>query len=105
MVSRFESQRDLSHICAVRSPAIGSHKPHCTCIGADERCFAHFIETAATGRREDALLLATLMVREDAAPLAVAHAQHLGLALMRMDIGDAGTASAGPRNDNPETVE
>lgn len=79
------------------------HKPDCICVGTDERCFAHFIETAATGQREDALLLASLMVREDAAPLVVAHAQRLGLALMRMDMGGGDSAPAKHRNDNPDT--
>lgn len=55
------------------------------------------------GRREDALLLATLMVREDAAPQAIANAQRRGVALTCMDLGNADSVVAEHRNCNPET--
>lgn len=57
---------------------------HCKCFGADEFCFANFIATAAEGEREDALLIATWLVRPDVAPLVVALAAEVGLALKRM---------------------
>jgi len=38
------------------------HQPHCSCVGADEAVFAHFIMLAATGEREDAMLVGSLIV-------------------------------------------
>lgn len=60
------------------------HSIHCKFIGADESCFASFIATAATGQREDAMLIATLLVRPDVAPLVSSLAADFGLALARM---------------------
>lgn len=60
------------------------HSIQCKCIGADESCFASFIATAATGQREDAMLIATLLVRPDVAPLVSSLAADFGLALARM---------------------
>lgn len=62
------------------------HSVHCKCLGADESCFANFIVTAATGERDDAMLIATLLVRADVAPLITALATDFGLALMRMNL-------------------
>lgn len=60
------------------------HPVRCRCLGADEACFAAFIATAATGAREDAMLMATLLVRPDVAPLMASLAADFGLALLRM---------------------
>ncbi|MGR3760223.1 hypothetical protein ACUXV3_08820 [Roseobacteraceae bacterium NS-SX3] len=38
------------------------HGLSCTCLGADESCFAHLVASAAEGQDEDALLLAALLV-------------------------------------------
>ena len=38
------------------------HRPQCCCVGADEAVFAHVVMVAATGAREDAMLLASLML-------------------------------------------
>ena len=38
------------------------HSIECRCLGGDEACFANLVATAAEGEREDALLMATLMV-------------------------------------------
>ncbi len=54
------------------------HQSSCACLGADESCFAHFIANAAEGRREDALLMATLMVRGDCVLHLLAQAEILG---------------------------
>jgi hypothetical protein len=50
-------------------------------LGADEAWFANFMATAATGEREDALMLATLMIRHDIAPMLADLAQQFGLGL------------------------
>lgn len=60
------------------------HAAGCACLGADEACFANFIATATTGEREDALLMAMLLVRPDVAPHLCATAMNLGLALKQM---------------------
>ncbi|SMY06333.1 hypothetical protein [Flavimaricola marinus] len=77
------------------------HSVKCKCLGADESCFANFIATAATGEREDAMLIATLLVRPDVAPLIASLAADFGHALMRM-------SPAAPRDlspsQNPQTL-
>jgi len=55
----------------------------CAAVAADEAVFAQFVATAATGQREDALLMAMLIVRPDLAPLAASLGQRLGLAYLR----------------------
>ncbi len=74
------------------------HALSCSCVGGDEACFASFVATAATGEAEDALLLATLMVRADVAPLLLAQGRVAGLALRRMELRarQAGAAADAP---------
>ncbi|WP_316013344.1 hypothetical protein [Roseobacter sp. HKCCA0434] len=56
----------------------------CACISGDESAFGHMIACAAMGEREDAILLASLLVRPDAwLPLAI-RAEQVGLDLARM---------------------
>ncbi|WP_179380819.1 hypothetical protein [Jannaschia marina] len=74
------------------------HSLRCACVGADESCFATFIATASGGEREDAMLIATLLVRADVAPLVAALASDVGLAFRRMNLKD-------PRAQMPEPHE
>ncbi len=62
------------------------HAVDCKCIGADEACFANFISNAAFGDRDDAMLIATLIVRPDVAPMITSLAADFGLALKRMNL-------------------
>ena len=62
------------------------HAINCKCIGSDESCFANFIATAATGEHEDAMLIATLLVRPDIGPIITSLAVDFGLALMLMNL-------------------
>lgn len=62
------------------------HSTTCKCLGSDEACFANFVAAATTGEREDALMIATLLVRADMAPLMTAMASDFGLALKRMHL-------------------
>jgi hypothetical protein len=82
-----QSFEDLCRLCAKhgRRPLM-RHSINCKCIGSDESCFANFIAAAATGEREDAMLIATLLVRPDVAPLITALAANFGHALMRMNL-------------------
>ncbi|MGJ8627398.1 MAG: hypothetical protein ACSHXB_10615 [Sulfitobacter sp.] len=78
---------DLCSLCTRhgRRPLM-RHSVNCKCLGSDESCFANFIATAATGDREDAMLIATLLVRPDVAPLITSLAADFGLALKRMKL-------------------
>ena len=76
---------ELCSLCARhgRRPLM-RHTVHCKCLGSDASCFANFIATATDGEREDAMLIATLLVRPDMAPIAASLAADFGLALKRM---------------------
>jgi len=63
------------------------HSVSCKCLGADESCFANFVAAAAEGENEDAIMIATLLVRPDMAPCLMAVAAQFGLALKRMTTG------------------
>ncbi|MEP1536059.1 MAG: hypothetical protein ABJQ34_02780 [Paracoccaceae bacterium] len=78
---------DLFRLCSQhgRRPLM-RHSVHCKCLGSDESCFANFIGTAATGDRDDAMFIATLLVRADVAPLVTSLATDFGLALKRMHL-------------------
>lgn len=80
-----ESLDQLCTLCARhgRRP-IMRRSVTCRCLGADESCFANFIGAASSGARDDAFLLASLMVRPDFAPCLVGLAETFGLALRQM---------------------
>lgn len=75
----------LCSLCAHhgRRPLI-RHGLGCGCLGADENCFAQMIAAAAEGAREDAMMMASLIVRPDYAPALASLSEELGLALRRM---------------------
>ncbi len=82
--------KSFEHLCSLcsqygRRPLM-RHSVSCKCLGSDESCFANFIAAAATGEREDAMLIATLLVRPDVAPLITSLAADFGLALKRMNL-------------------
>jgi len=78
---------ELCGLCAKhgRRPLM-RHSVECKCLGADEACFANFIATATEGEREDALMIAMLLVRPDVAPLIASLAAEFGLAIKRMHL-------------------
>jgi hypothetical protein len=82
-----QSFEQLCSLCTShgRRPLL-RHSVHCKCLGGDESCFANFIAAAAEGEREDAMLIATLLVRADVAPLIASCAADFGLALKRMHL-------------------
>lgn len=69
-------------LAASRRPLM-RHDRGCPCLGADEAVLAALVQAATEGEREDALLLACLLVRPDLAPRLVHLAQAAGLALAR----------------------
>jgi hypothetical protein len=60
-----------------------SHAPGCPCAGGDECVFARLVALAAEGAREEAILMAALIVRADLALPLAALAEEVGLGLMR----------------------
>ena len=67
------------------------HGLGCKCLGADESCFANFIGYASECRREDAALIASLLVTPDLCMPMAALAQTFGLALRRMALAELPT--------------
>ena len=65
-----------------RRPLMG-HALDCPCAGSDECVFARFVALAAEGAREDAVLIAALIVRADVALGLASLAELVGLGLMR----------------------
>lgn len=82
-----EAFGELCGMCARhgRRPMM-RHALHCKCVGADEASFAHFIAAAAEGDRDDAMMIAILLVRPDVAPLVTSLAADFGLALKQMNL-------------------
>lgn len=75
------------------------HHLGCVCLGADEACFANLVAAATEGQREDAMLIATLLVRPDMAPGLVALAESFGIAVRRIaQSGDRPRESGHPQN-------
>jgi hypothetical protein len=89
---------DLAGILgAARRRPLACHAPLCPCVGADEAAFARFVQEAALGEREDALLLASLVVEARAIAALTEAAQRLGLHLHRATLRDV-RAPAGARS-------
>lgn len=85
--------RSFEHLCDLcvrlgRRPLM-RHDLTCQCLGADEACFATFVAAATASDREDAFLIATILVRADVAICLIDHAQAFGLALKRMALRSA----------------
>jgi hypothetical protein len=70
------------------------HGLDCRCVGGDECAFAHLVAAAAGGEREDALLMASLLVPPGLAPEAVELAGQFGLGLRRMAVSYRPAAGA-----------
>lgn len=62
------------------------HQRHCSCVGADEAVFAHFVMLAATGEREDAMLVGSLIVEGPLLMAVTEAARQAGLCLYRAQI-------------------
>ncbi|NRB36812.1 MAG: hypothetical protein HRU31_19255, partial [Rhodobacteraceae bacterium] len=80
--------KSLETLCQVitdhaRRPVM-RHEVTCACLGADEAIFAHFIAASGAGEREEAMMFAMLLVRADFAPLMLAEAEALALALKQI---------------------
>ncbi|MEM7742458.1 MAG: hypothetical protein AAF409_02000 [Pseudomonadota bacterium] len=63
------------------------HAVTCRCLGAHEAVFATLVASATRGDREDAMLMAALLVRSDIAVPMTDLAQQFGLALQSIERG------------------
>ncbi|MCB1336961.1 MAG: hypothetical protein KDK10_05735 [Maritimibacter sp.] len=83
----------LSDLCEVYGRrALMRHHVSCRHVGADEACLARLVDAAARGERDDAMLIATLIVRADVAAGLVCEAEQAAAALARI----AGGPPPGP---------
>ena len=85
-----KSLQAFDRLCALC--ALHGHQPmikrtvNCHYLGSDEACFANFITTAADGVQADAMLIATLLVPPNIAPLITSLATDFGMALKQMHL-------------------
>lgn len=95
-----ETLRALEEVCGICARhgrrSLMRHQPRCKCRGADEACIANLVSCATDGDREDAMLIATLMLRPDFAPHLAAAAQVFGLGLKRMALCQGSQAAFDP---------
>lgn len=73
-----------SHCARYGRRPLMRHALTCSCLGADECCFANLIALAGEGEREDAALVASLIVRPDLALGVADLAQEVALNFRRM---------------------
>ena len=81
------------------------HGLACRCVGSDEAVFAHLLALAAMGEREDARLVASLLLPAALSDRAVDHAREAGLAMARLSLrGDASAPSPIPVHPHPTRI-
>jgi hypothetical protein len=87
-LAAFETLQDLTDVLSstMRRP-LRCHAPGCSCVGLDEAAFARFVEEAALGEREDALMLASVLVQARGILPVTEAASRLGLCLHRATLG------------------
>lgn len=71
------------------------HSVGCPCVGGDEAAIARLCASAAAGEREDAMLIACLLVRADMAGALAAAAEVAGIALAVGEAADAAPTAEG----------
>ena len=79
--------RSLCEMCFshARRPFV-RHTIGCKCVGADEACFANLVASASEADTEDAMMIATLIVRAEVAPLITSLAVEVGMGLKQMQL-------------------
>jgi hypothetical protein len=68
---------------------VACHDIACPCVGGDEYALARFVALAAEGDREDAVLLAAMLVRSDVALCLAPLAEEVGLRVGRIMVPPA----------------
>lgn len=79
--------------------ALMRHSLHCKCLGSDEACFANFIGAASEGNIEDAMLIATMIVRADMAPYLANLAETFGHSVKRSALGTTERVTSQPHSN------
>lgn len=92
-------ERLLALIVAHGRRPLMRHSPGCRCVGGDEAVFAHMVAAAAGGEREDAMLIAALLVQPGMAPQVAELAQQFGLGLRRTVVSRGAAAAEVSRPD------
>lgn len=77
-------ERMMKTLVAHARCPIMRHHNGCRCLGSHECALANLIGAAAEANREEAVLLASLLVRPDMATVLAAEAEQVGLALRRL---------------------
>ena len=72
------------------------HQADCACVGSDEAVFALLLAVAATGDREEAMMLACLLVPADRMGMVAHLAQIAGLAIARACLAARGGERRAP---------
>jgi hypothetical protein len=72
-------------VAHARRPLV-HHRIECPCAGVDECALARMVALSAEGAREDAALIATLLIRPDMALVLAAIAAEFGLLLRRAPV-------------------
>ncbi|APG46233.1 hypothetical protein [Phaeobacter porticola] len=90
----YENFGRLCNFCVTegRRPLV-RHGMTCTCLGADENCFANLVAAAARGEYEDASLLASLIVQPRQAQRAAILAARIGMVLDQLSAQQASPAA------------
>jgi len=65
---------------------LARHSIGCRCVGADEACFANLVASSPEADTEDAMMIATLIVKAEIAPLITGLTVDVGLALRQMQL-------------------
>ena len=83
--SAFQSFKDLCEIIFHHGRrSLIRHQLDCSCVGADESCFAQLILRAANNYKEDATLIALLLVPHHLTSETIALATKIGTSIKKL---------------------
>ena len=85
----FQSFKDLCEIIFHHGRrSLIRHQLDCNCVGADESCFAQLILRAANNYKEDAILIALLLVPPHLTSQTVSLSEKIGTAIKQLIVSD-----------------
>ena len=85
----FQSFKDLCEIIFHHGRrSLIRHQLDCNCVGADESCFAQLILRAANNYKEDAILIALLLVPPHLTSQTVSLSEKIGTAIKQLIVAD-----------------
>jgi len=87
--SAFQSFKDLCEIIFHHGRrSLIRHQLDCNCVGADESCFAQLILRSANNYKEDAILIALLLVPPHLTSQTVSLSEKIGTAIKQLIVSD-----------------